>query len=427
MNNDEIQLKKSVNSFFVRNTSNSIFFKTNHLNDYNFSNDNSFTETENDSFSIKEILELKDKLFESEYNKFSFTFSTTVEFKEKKTFIQQTLLINDYKLYIIDNIKNKTKCQKKPIKLYTEESILNKILNSESLSCENQSTLYNISKPSLSINFNLISCKLISDEKKKIITLITLGKKLKHFYIRILNSEVFKIYCLILNRIILNSLGYKSNLMGFSLRYKNFYKYNAISNEEFESKAKTGDLLLFRKNDCSGCFQRFITRDKYDHIALIIKKNKNIQIYDANYNNKCNTTFWEVFKHNNFNLCYDKIVYRRLRIEENDKNKLQEIQVNIEKEIDEFINQTEKKDYFISYCSLICGNKLKKYEITNNWKESKGYSCSSLITAAYYKLGILKKEKSIHSYLPGYYSQNNNINFNKGFSLGNEEIIEFSN
>jgi hypothetical protein len=59
-------------------------------------------------------------------------------------------------------------------------------------------------------------------------------------------------------------------------------------------------------------------------------------------------------------------------------------------------------------------------------EKSKGYSCSSLLTAAYYTAGILNFDKGVHSRLPGHYSQDKELNFCKGFSLGPEKLIEFS-
>ena len=60
------------------------------------------------------------------------------------------------------------------------------------------------------------------------------------------------------------------------------------------------------------------------------------------------------------------------------------------------------------------------------WDKSKGFSCSSLIAAAYNQLGILKLDKSIHSYLPGDFSEEKDLNLNKGFYLSHEEIIDFT-
>ncbi len=425
--NNEIFLQNSIKPLIRTESFNLKYIKGINLNNLYPENDSSFQYEEND---LNVILNERDKTFEKEYNDLSFTFKTTVEFKYKKKYSCYTLLINNYKIYILDNLKNKPDVDKTQIKLITDDSMSNRVLNTEIIlknqSQEKDNYLYNLKNPVLSLNFNLITCKLLINEDKKVLTIITLGKKLNYFYFRFTNQEIFLFYSFILKRIILNSDGHKNNLMGITLVYRNFFKLNVISNKEFESKAKTGDLLLFKTDLCSSSFQRFFTRDKYDHIALIIKNDKYIQIYDATNSNKCNLMYWDIFKHNSFNLCYKSIVYRRLIIEKDNQFKLKDIQNKIEKIISDFIQETKKKEYYISYSSLFCCKKIKEYEKMGKWDKSKGFSCSSLIAAAYNQLGILKLDKSIHSYLPGDFSEEKDLNLNKGFYLSHEEIIDFT-
>lgn len=425
--NKEINLQNSIKPLIRTESLNFKYLKRINLNNLYPENDSSFQTEENE---LGHILDLRDKTFEKEFNELSFTFTTTVEFKYKKKYRLYTLLINNYKIYILDNLKNIPLSDKKQIKLDTDDSMSNRVLNTEirlkNQTQEKEIKIHNLKNPVLSLNFDLITCKLLINEEKKVLTIITLGKKLNYFYFRFTNQEVFSFYSYHIERIIINSNGYKNNLMGITLQYINFFKKNIISNKEFESKAKTGDLLLFKTDLCSASFQRFFTRDKYDHIALIIKKNKYIQFYDTTKNNKCNLMYWELFKHNSLNLCYKKIVYRRLIIQKDNQCKINEIQNNIEKLILEFINETKKKEYYISYSSLFCCKQLNQYEKMNKLDKNKGFSCSSLIAAAYNKLGILQLDKTIHSYLPGHFSEEKKLNLNKGFYLSNEEIIDFS-
>ena len=424
--NNEIFLQNSIKPLVRTESFNIKYIKGINLNNLYSDNDLSFQTQENE---LNNILNERDKTFEKEFNELPFTFTTTVEFKYKKKYSCYTLIINNYKIYILDNLKNNPNSNKNQIKLNTDDSMSNRVLNTESMLKNQQEKyvkIYNLKNPILSLNFNLITCKLLIDEDKKVLTIITLGKKLNYFYFRFTNQEIFSLYSFKIKRIILNSDGYKNNLMGITLHYINFFKLNVISYKEFESKAKTGDLLLFKTDLCSSSFQRFFTRDKYDHIALIVKNQKYILIYDATKSKKCNSIYWEIFKHNFFNLCYKTIVYRRLIIEKDNQCKINDIQNKIEKIISEFINETKKKDYYISYSSLFCCKKIKENEKMGKWDKSKGFSCSSLIAAAYNKLGILKLDKSIHSYLPGDFSEEKELNLNKGFYLSHEEIIDFS-
>ena len=424
--NKEINLQNSIKPLIRTESLNFKYLKRINLNNLYPENDSSFQTEENE---LDHILDLRDKTFEKEFNELPFTFTTIVEFKYKKKYSCYTLIINNYKIYILDNLKNNPNSNKNQIKLNTDDSMSNRVLNTESMLKNQQEKyvkIYNLKNPILSLNFNLITCKLLIDEDKKVLTIITLGKKLNYFYFRFTNQEIFSLYSFKIKRIILNSDGYKNNLMGITLHYINFFKLNVISYKEFESKAKTGDLLLFKTDLCSSSFQRFFTRDKYDHIALIVKNQKYILIYDATKSKKCNSIYWEIFKHNFFNLCYKTIVYRRLIIEKDNQCKINDIQNKIEKIISEFINETKKKDYYISYSSLFCCKTIKENEKMGKWDKSKGFSCSSLIAAAYNKLGILKLDKSIHSYLPGDFSEEKELNLNKGFYLSHEEIIDFS-
>ena len=51
---------------------------------------------------------------------------------------------------------------------------------------------------------------------------------------------------------------------------------------EFNLKAKTGDIILFKGlMYCNKC-QRFFTRGEYDHTVLVVKKENEIFVYEAN-------------------------------------------------------------------------------------------------------------------------------------------------
>ena len=50
---------------------------------------------------------------------------------------------------------------------------------------------------------------------------------------------------------------------------------------DFRSKAKTGDLLIFRGFECPARCQRCFTGAHYDHIALLYKKHDVLFVYES--------------------------------------------------------------------------------------------------------------------------------------------------
>ena len=88
---------------------------------------------------------------------------------------------------------------------------------------------------------------------------------------------------------------------------------------------------------------------------------------------------------------------------------------------EEFISKSEYKKYYFSKMRYFCRSKMKKKSIIRDT-----YSCSELIGALYYYTGIITDELEAGNYLPGHFSRKGLIAFKKGFSLGEEYIIDFS-
>ena len=99
--------------------------------------------------------------------------------------------------------------------------------------------------PLLCLNFNLLTC----------ILLINKNKNIKEFQIKILETnktfsfilneeKEFNKYIYLIRDMINNSEGFKKNKLGLSLRNNIFYKNIYITPLDFESTAKTGDILL---------------------------------------------------------------------------------------------------------------------------------------------------------------------------------------
>ena len=89
--------------------------------------------------------------------------------------------------------------------------------------------------------------------------------------------------------------------------------------------------------------------------------------------------------------------------------------------MDEFIEKTEDKKYVFSKVGYLCTSKMKKNSVIR-----KSYSCSELIAALYYYVGIINDTYEARNYLPGHFAKRGEIPFKKGFSLGEEYIIDFS-
>jgi hypothetical protein len=58
-------------------------------------------------------------------------------------------------------------------------------------------------------------------------------------------------------------------------------KGDLILEEEFMKEANTGDILLFRTKGRKAALQRTLLRSDYDHIALILKLDNEITIFEA--------------------------------------------------------------------------------------------------------------------------------------------------
>ena len=289
-------------------------------------------------------------------------------------------------------------------------SIIKLLLNSDS------------SFPLLCLNFNLLTC----------ILLINKNKNIKEFQIKILGTnktfsfifneeKEFNKYIYLIRDMINNSEGFKKNKLGLSLRNNKFYKNIYITPLDFESTAKTGDILLFKSLDTFADLQRLYTCDNYDHVAIILKENNKIKIFESTSMGKCSPLSWIHFKMLFFNLVYDKIAYRELIIENKNEEKI------IEEKCKNFFKEIEGKKYYLSISKFLCCQKPDKYEYEKKFEESKGFCCSALVAALYIKIGIAKLIKSVHSIKPGDFEQRRNkIYFEKGYFLGAEKILEFS-
>ena len=288
--------------------------------------------------------------------------------------------------------------------------------------------IYDFNNPIFHLNFNYVTTSFKINPKKHKIALTVLSLTNKHFYIKLQKNQdtsLFKQIVLLLYNAITNSKGSKTNLLSVSLR-NNFNKYYFITPKEFEARAKTGDILIFRGFEFAAKLQRFYTKSEYDHVALLTKNNGILYVYEATSKEGCKQRPWKDFLLYLWNLLYEKIVYRELIINVDNEKEKKQMREMIETKAEVFLSKTHGKDYHLSLCSILCCSKEKEYEKENKWEESKGFSCSSLISGAYLNMGIIKYSKDVDTALPGDFSKEKNFQMNKPFELGPEIIIDFT-
>ena len=424
-NNEKIEIKSNNEIIFGYNyLINQIYDKDSYNNGNTCYKSISYN---NNQKTLKEIINLKDIYNQNEfdYNERNNLYHTSIIYENKES----NLLIKAEYLYILE-IKANSKNDNPDL------SLINQLEKEEKENDKINSLkkAYDISHPLICINFNLLSCKLLLNKKdvnknngdNYEIQIMILGTNRKIiFYIK--NYEIYKKFSYIIGQKIYNSEGYKMNKMGLCLRNNFFYKDIYITVSEFESIAKTGDMLLFITMDCLSDLQKCFTRDQYDHIALIIINEGELEILEATVNEKCNLLKWRRFKYFLFNLMFKKIALRRLNIEEKDPKKVAEIRQNIEERSKDFIKKILKKEYEMSLLKMAFSAKPQEYEINGEWEKGTGYCCSALNAAFYIYNGIMKLEKSVHSIRPGDFEQDKNrLTLMPGFSFGPEKIIEFS-
>ena len=382
---------------------------------------------------IKEKKELK---FKKEfYDNFSI-YTTNILFKYGEynnninNYQKCVLLLRKPFLYVLNPSLNPI--TEESVKFFNPDiSLINYIEKKSNIKNNNNYILknkFNLSSPLLSLNFNLLSCILLINKNINIneFQIIILGKRNKFSFI-INDKEIFNKYIYLIQNIIKNTEGSHENKLGLSLRNNNFYKEIYITVSDFERQAKTGDLLLFKTIDtCANC-QRFFTCDNYDHVGIILNKNKKIYIFESTSLGKCTPLSWNSFVQLLFNLVYYKIAYRKLNYEnKNDENRKKNMQ-KLEENCKSFIEEIKGKDYYLSIPRFLCCKTPDNYEYEKDWNKAKGLCCSALAAAIYIKVGVIKLEKSVHSTRPGDFEHDRNrITFEEGYSLGPEKIIEFS-
>ena len=386
---------------------------------------------------IKDILSKRKHTFIKEYLKMnSISISTTCSVKTDSVYKTGQLILKNSKLIINQYESNKT-----------DQKRINNSINQH----------VDILFPIFFIDFNMVTCELVVHKTKQKFRLIILGKNLKKkdydnnddfiykyrvvkFAMLYQSKEVFNLICENINKSIILSYGSKYNIFSISIR-NNFCKEYFINYKKFALEANSGDIILFKGYSNDSKFQRFLTGADYDHVGIMVKNKYGLNLYESTGKDGAKLRPWEDFITYYWYLLYDVMSFRKLKIddetkklyilEQNNGEKIEDINDNkklnekfyfyFNKKIDEFISKSEHKKYYFSKIGYFCHSKMKKKSLI---RES--YSCSELIGALYYYVGIITDELEASNYLPGHFSRNGEVAFKKGFQLGEEYIIDFS-
>lgn len=427
----------------------SLVFNNSILNNSNLkeiNNINKNNKKDKKDSNLSQIFKERNKQFIKEHKRTrnTISFSNILYKINNNTILKCVLLLKEKELFILNNI-NTIYESLSPLNYYQPNSETNLVINdanneqkdiikngSNNFIIENNKLisiqkLYNLSKPLFYINFELMSCKALINKNTNWIKILVFGYNENCLNIFIENKESYNKFIYLLNEQIHNTQKEEIDLLEFTIKENPiYYNHSLISLEEFSSIAKTGDLLLFKSKHCGSRFQRFLSRDTYDHVALIERKNDVLSLYQSTLSGNIDFAFWNLFLTYSSEVNFDKIAYRRLHIEAESKKELKNIQKEIEEKFEQFVKDTNDKKYYLSIKNLVFCDGIDKDQINGEWSKMEGFSCSALAAAFYIKIGANKHERNIHSARPGDFQDNKNIlKFNQRFSLGPERILFF--
>ena len=386
-------------------------------------------EPSKNNIKFSSILKYRDLTFTKEYcNPTELTYSSSCEVKTNILYHSGRITLSGNILTVFaynksDYIQSKIGNTKKE----SEKSVKH-VLTTPTIGRINQ--LF----PLLYLDFNLITAKLIRHKQKKKFRIIILGQnKNKQIYnsrivkFRMLKSSQnnFKEITNLIEKSIILSKGYYMNLIGVSLR-KTFTEDYFINYIDFQREANTCDILLFKGLETHSKLQRKITLADYDHVALLVKKNHNLFVYEAQSKDGVKLRPWREFIMYKWDLLYEKMVFRKLILDKLIIENKNEFYEELNKNVNEFIESTKGKQYSLKEIQICCHGKMKEHQRQNKWDKQHGFFCSQLVAAAYHKCGLISDDINAGHYLPGTFSRYSDMKLEKGCSLSPEYIIDFS-
>lgn len=423
--------------------------------------------------TFKEILEKKDIIFNKEYMDFNLLYtSINCYVKIYNKYDYSKLIVNE-KNITVESIKKIMKLREWSFSDISTKNAKNNSSDNQLPNCIVNDTIdkivhgrnaeegINKEKPFFlfNINLDLVTCKLIVHKEKQKFRLLLLGNKkssddyinkIKIIKFNCLNSEKTRFYhvCEIINKCIILSDGYKSNIFGINCN-KKFFTQHYMNVLNFVKEANSCDILIFKSFSSTSKCQRCITKKDYDHIALLIKDVNNLVLFDCIENHGIRIrNFTDLIILTEY-LFYEKITFRKLMIKIEDMceyiskngpnalefynhysidsvshneiiNKFYKI---LNQKLNTFINDNKNAKYDFSVCKFLC--KSKKTPNNGNLNRN-SYFCSELVAAVYMFCDIMSDEFDPFDYLPGDFGEKGKIEFINGFNFGPEFIIDFS-
>jgi hypothetical protein len=169
---------------------------------------------------------------------------------------------------------------------------------------------------------------------------------------------------------------------------RKYWKYDRISQYQFECQAETGDLLLFRGKSALSKMQRAVTRGKYDHVALLVKStsNDNLFLFEVTGVEGVALLLWNDFMLYHWHELYSRLTFKKIHWERNE---------NSLRKLNEFIEKVRGMDYNLS------AGKLMRNRQDKDPRNKKGFFCSELIATALKEIDVLDKARPSSKYWPG--------------------------
>lgn len=264
------------------------------------------------------------------------------------------------------------------------------------------------SKPAGSFNFDLttLTLQLIRQSKDTELVLQPLCSKRK-FRLKAEDYRELEAWAVSINEHICASQGRLGNVMSVS-RTAKFWRWDRITNKHFTTLAATGDILLFSGRDWAAKAQRFVTRSKYDHVALLLRYSSDqLAILEATSLEGVRVLLWTDFLKFKWHLLYSRLVYRPLEYERSGKM-LRELEV--------FIREVRGMQFQLSAAKLMGKS--------SDSETQKGYFCSELLATAFKRCGLLRPEAVASKYWPGHFSTEKRLELQSA-ELGEELQIDF--
>ena len=89
-----------------------------------------------------------------------------------------------------------------------------------------------------------------------------------------------------------------------------YQQKDTISEGEFLAGAESGDIVLMSTGEAQCALQRFVTNSEYDHVAMVVRFQGGVKIFEANAGEGVSVYSWPQFQ-SEFHQ-YEKVSVRKL-------------------------------------------------------------------------------------------------------------------